>query len=208
MAARSAPNKFQLILIKPSHYDDDGYVIQWLRSTIPSNSLASTYGLLAKCAEEQALGPDIEIEVYDETNTIVRPQRIVREIRAAGGGFVGLVGVQSNQFPRALDLTRQFRAGAIPVVIGGCHVSGCLAMLPELQPDLKTALDLGASLFAGEAEGRMAELLRDVEAGRLKPIYNFLDDLPDMEGAGIPILPERVIRRVLGSYTSFDAGRG
>jgi hypothetical protein len=30
--------RFQLILIKPSHYDDDGYVIQWLYSAMPSNS--------------------------------------------------------------------------------------------------------------------------------------------------------------------------
>jgi hypothetical protein len=32
---------FRVVLIKPSHYDDDGYLIQWRRSTIPSNSLAS-----------------------------------------------------------------------------------------------------------------------------------------------------------------------
>ena len=51
---------FRVILIKPSHYDDDGYVIQWWLSTIPSNSLASVYGLLAACAEEQALGPDVD----------------------------------------------------------------------------------------------------------------------------------------------------
>ena len=43
--------KFTIVLIKPSHYDDDGYVIQWRRSTIPSNSLASVYGLLAECAD-------------------------------------------------------------------------------------------------------------------------------------------------------------
>ncbi|MBV8439880.1 MAG: radical SAM protein, partial [Hyphomicrobiales bacterium] len=65
--------KFLIVLIKPSHYDDDGYVIQWRRSTIPSNSLASVYGLLAQCADERVLGPevDIEIDVYDECNTIV-----------------------------------------------------------------------------------------------------------------------------------------
>ena len=37
--------KFHLVLIKPTHYDDDGYVIQWFRSAIPSNSLAALYGL-------------------------------------------------------------------------------------------------------------------------------------------------------------------
>ena len=45
---------FKIVLIKPSHYDADGYVIQWWRSTIPSNSLASVYGLLSECAAERA----------------------------------------------------------------------------------------------------------------------------------------------------------
>ena len=38
-------------MIKPSHYDNDGYVVQWLRSTMPSNSLAAVFSL-AKGAEE------------------------------------------------------------------------------------------------------------------------------------------------------------
>ena len=41
--------QFLIILIKPSHYDDDGYVIQWVRSPIPSNSLASVYSLIDDC---------------------------------------------------------------------------------------------------------------------------------------------------------------
>ena len=36
---------FHLVLIKPTHYDDDGYPIQWFRSAIPSNTLACLYGL-------------------------------------------------------------------------------------------------------------------------------------------------------------------
>src|SRR5215470_14947329 len=36
---------FQLVLIKPTHYDDDGYPIQWFRSAIPSNTLACLNGL-------------------------------------------------------------------------------------------------------------------------------------------------------------------
>ena len=68
-----AQRTFKIVLIKPSHYDADGYVIQWWRSTIPSNSLASVYGLLSECADEQVLGPDvdIEIEAYDECNTVI-----------------------------------------------------------------------------------------------------------------------------------------
>ena len=202
---------FRVVLVKPSHYDANGYVIQWRRSTIPSNSLASVYGLVAECAAARVLGPDvdIEIEAYDECNTVIDVKRTIRQIRAADGGVVGLIGVQSNQFPRAVDLGRQFRAAGLPVVIGGFHPSGCLSMLPELPPDLREALDLGIILFAGEAEGgRMASLLRDIAAGTVKPIYNYLADMPDMSAATLPILPRRVVTRVAGHYTSFDAGRG
>ena len=201
---------FRIVLLKPSHYDEDGYVIQWWRSTIPSNSLASVHGLLSICAKEQALGPDVDIEIdaYDECNTLVDVKGTIGKIRSAGGGFVALVGVQSNQFPRALDLGRQFRAAGVPVAIGGFHVSGCLSMLPKLPPDLQEALDLGIILYAGEGEGRMADFLRDIDAGKAKPIYNYLADMPDMEAAALPILPRRVVTRVAGHYASFDAGRG
>ncbi len=202
--------KFRVELIKPSHYDADGYVIQWVRSTVPSNSLASVYGLMAECARDRVLGPDVDIEIAacDEGNTIVDVKAVAKRIRAAGGGMVGLIGVQSNQYPRALDLGRQFRALGVPVVMGGFHVSGCIAMLPTLPADLQEALGLGIALFAGEAEGRMAEVLRDVASGQAKPIYNYLNDMPEMASAVYPILPREVVTRVVGHYSSFDAGRG
>ena len=201
---------FKVILVKPSHYDADGYVIQWWRSLVPSNSLASIYGLMAECAAERMLGPDIDIEIeaYDECNTVIDTSAAIRKIAKAGAGFIGLVGVQSNQFPRALDLARTFRAAGLPVVIGGFHVSGCLSMLPKLPGDLKTALDMGVILFAGEGEGRIGELLRDIDAGHPKSIYNYLNDLPEMAAATLPILPRSAVTRIAGHYSSFDAGRG
>ena len=62
--------RFCLVLVKPSHYDDDGYVIQWLRSAIPSNSLAALYGVARDCAERGVLAPQFELEIhtFDETN--------------------------------------------------------------------------------------------------------------------------------------------
>ncbi len=205
-----AGGKFRVVLIKPSHYDSDGYVIQWLRSTLPSNSLASVYGLLEECARDRVLGPDvdIEIEACDECNTVVDVKGIAKRIRAAGGGMVGLIGVQSNQYPRALDLGRQFRALGLPVMMGGFHVGGCIAMLPKLPDELQEALDLGIHLFAGEAEGRMAQVLREMAQGTAPPIYNFINDLPEMAAAVVPILPREVVTRVAGHYSSFDAGRG
>src|SRR5207247_4394259 len=126
-------------------------------------------------AERQVLGPDVSIDVtpVDETNTRIRPKKIIAHLkRHAGFGLVCLVGVQSNQFPRAMDIARPLRAAGVPVVIGGFHVSGCLSMLPEVPAELKQAMDLGISLFAGEAEGRFEQVLRDAWQGTLKPLYN------------------------------------
>jgi hypothetical protein len=99
---RSSASLFQLVLIKPTHYDDDGYPIQWFRSAIPSNTLACLNGLAEDVRRRRVLGPEVEIRIgtYDETNRRVRPDRIIRQVRRAGGrALIGLVGVQSNQFP-------------------------------------------------------------------------------------------------------------
>ncbi|HVZ10248.1 B12-binding domain-containing radical SAM protein [Rhodopila sp.] len=201
---------FHVEMIKPSHYDDDGYVIQWWKASIPSNSLASLYAIVQAAAETRPLGEDVTItfDGWDECNTVISERRVVARIRKAGAGIVFLVGVQSNQFPRALDLGRVFRAQGIDVMIGGFHVSGCLSMLPTLPADLREALDLGITLFAGEAEDRIADLLRDAQAGALKPIYNYLKDLPNLEGAVAPFLPAERLRRYSPPIGSFDAGRG
>ncbi|MGB6799434.1 MAG: radical SAM protein [Xanthobacteraceae bacterium] len=205
-----ARRRFCLVLIKPSHYDDDGYVIQWLRSPIPSNSLASLYGLAKDCAERAVLGADVEFEihVYDETNVRIRPTHLARMIERAGAGIVMLVGVQSNQFPRALDIAAPLRARGIQVVIGGFHVSGTISMLNGLDPDLDRARTIGVSLFAGEAEGRLDQVLQDAAAAALKPLYNFMDDLPSIQGTPIPLMVAERAQRTAGSATTFDAGRG
>ncbi len=210
MAAQTPSRKrFSLVLIKPSHYDDEGYVIQWLRSAIPSNTLAVVNGLALDCKARRVLGEDVDIDItaYDETNTHIRPNRIARQL-AGRPGLVAMVGVQSNQFPRAMDLARRLRAAGVPVCLGGFHVSGCLSMLPELPAELKEAMDLGISLFAGEAEGRFEQVLCDAWNNSLQPLYNYMADLPSLEGAVMPILPTSRIKRTAGELTSFDAGRG
>jgi hypothetical protein len=202
--------RFVVALIKPSHYDDDGYVIQWWKSWIPSNSLACLYAIARDIAEREALGPETEVEIlaYDECHTVVPVRRIIRRLKAADAGLVCLVGVQSNQFPRAIDLAARFRAAGFIVAIGGFHVSGLLAMLPELPPDLAAAQLLGVSLFAGEAEGRLEGLFADALAGRLQPVYNYMNDLPPLQQQITAFLPGPIVRRYAESLGAFDAGRG
>ena len=203
---------FHFVMIKPSHYHEDGYPIMWLRSATPSNTLAVINALALEAKQQGIPGPgvDLRLHTYDETNQRVPLKKIIRMIQRNGGqGLVGLLGVQSNQFPRTMDLARPLREAGIQVAIGGFHVSGCLAMLKEIPPDIQEALDIGCSLFAGEAEeDRLGVVLQDAYDRKLKPIYNHMDDLPGIDGAPTPFLPTKHLRRTAGTHSSFDCGRG
>ncbi len=203
---------FTFVLIKPTHYDDNGYPIQWFRSVMPSNTLACMFSLAEDARKREALGSGvwIDVETYDETNRRVVPSRIIQSLKEKGGrALIGIVGAQSNQYPRSIDLARQFRAAGYQVCIGGFHVSGCIAMLPEMPEELKAAQAMGISLFAGEAEEhRLDEVLLDAWRGEMKPLYNFMDKLPTLSGEPAPILPRKHIERTSGKYSSIDLGRG
>ena len=208
--AETRSRRFAVEIVKPSHYDDDGYIIQWWRAFMPSNSLACLYGLTQDVRNRRALGDDVDIEIhaYDECHTVIPIAEIIARIRSAeAGGVVLLTGVQSNQFPRAADMAREFRAAGIPVIVGGFHVSGCVSMLPELPADIRALQATGVSMFAGEAEGRLADLFGDVLRGELKPLYNYLPDFPGLRGQVTPFLPREITRRYT-MHTSFDSGRG
>ena len=208
-AGGASVDRFQIYLIRPTRYDDDGYPLQWWRSLIPSNSLACVTSIVHDSIARGAV-EDADVHTIDEIHSHVSTRRIIRDVRRNGGRcFIGLVGVQSNQFPRAMDLAREFVAAGLPVCIGGFHVSGCLSMLKELPPELVEAQAMGISFFAGEAEeGRMDQVLRDAAANALKPVYNYLKATPNLAGAPIPFLNRREVEKNITHYSSFDLGRG
>jgi hypothetical protein len=204
--------RFHLILVKPTRYDDEGYPIHWHRSFLPSNSLACVHGLALDCRDRRVLGENVEIvvEAFDENNHPMDAAHHIRNIQRDGGrGLLALVGVQSNQFPRAIDIAQPFLAAGIPVCMGGYHVSGCIAMFPEPTPELVAAMDSGISLFAGELEdGRFDQVLMDAQAGRMQPLYNYTNDLPDLTNQPLPFTAEDEIRHGLSKVASIDLGRG
>ncbi|EXJ13530.1 B12-binding domain-containing radical SAM protein [Imhoffiella purpurea] len=208
-------DRFHLLLIKPSRYDDDGYVVQWRRSVLPSNALSVLNALGEDCAERQVLGPEVEIrvEAYDDHTGLPPMAELIARLQAASAGaLVGIVGAHSAQFPRGADIARRFHAAGIPAVIGGFHVSGAYSMLPEMPPELRQVIDEGISLFVGEGEGRLDAVIRDAHAGRMRPVYDYGGDLVDLSGAVIPRgLPATVENRMLVSVKPADpieAGRG
>ena len=178
---------------------------------MPSSSLSNLYGLALDAQSRHILGEsvDLDIEAHDETNARVPVRSIIRRFkRNSNRGVVLLVGVQTNQFARAVDIARELRAAGIQVAIGGFHVSGCLAMLPEMPPEMTDALALGITLFAGEAEERLDALLLAAFEDRLAPVYNYMADLPAMDGKPLPFLPMKYVKRYAGALGCFDAGRG
>ena len=179
---------------------------------MPSNTLASLYGLSADARDRQVLGPEIRIEVtaIDETTFRTDPEQLMAKIRANGQkALVCLVGVQTNQFPRAAHLAHRFQAEGAQVVMGGFHVTGSMAMLPDMPDEMVDLQRAGISFFLGEAEeGRLDELIRDAAEGALKPVYDYTKDLPSMEGQPVPRFPRELIEQAGMLYSGFDLGRG
>src|SRR5215510_1520069 len=69
-----------IVLLKPSKYDDDGYVLRHWRGVLPSNTLACLYALTEDVKQRQALrdGLDITVEVLDEAVHKINVPRIIR----------------------------------------------------------------------------------------------------------------------------------
>ncbi len=78
-----------------------------------------------------------------------------------GPDLVG-ISVTVDTLPGAIEIARRFRERSIPVVAGGIHITTALATIP---PDTFDAL------CVGPAEGTWPQIVRDVEAGELQPIY-------------------------------------
>jgi len=204
----------RVVLIKPSKFDDEGYVVRFWKGVLPSNSLNVLYGLTEDVKKRGTLGDiAIRVDTFDETAEKVPVKKIARWSRAAAVKLVvGLVGVQSNQFPRAVDLGRQFRARGIDVLIGGFHVSGTVNMLGEQEPDIQELIREGIIVVSGEIEGRWDGILADALNGQLKPVYSFgkdLKNLVDIENAPPPVVSPKTMRHFAGrSFGTVETSRG
>jgi radical SAM superfamily enzyme YgiQ (UPF0313 family) len=200
-----------IVLVRPSKYDDEGYVVRHWRGTIPSNTLSCLTSLTEDVMASGDLGGlEVRLERIDETVAHVDPRALGRRYRREGTKVViGLVGVQTNQFPRAQDLARQFKAEGFEVIIGGFHVSGAIAMSPSVPPECQAMLDAGVTLVLGEVEGRWSGILQDAVADRLQPLYDFLGSPPDLTDMPLPRPSLSTMKGAVPAHVgSIDAGRG
>jgi radical SAM superfamily enzyme YgiQ (UPF0313 family) len=201
-----------LYLIKPSQYDDDGYVVRHWRGVLPSNTLACLAGLTEEAIKQNNLSNfyNIKVHLLDEIVDKIPVKKICRSQRwGLAKTIVCMVGVQTNQFPRACDLAHQFRKAGLTVMIGGFHVSGYLALLPDIPADIQGLMDAGVSVVKGEVEETWSQLLQDAIQDNLKPMYDFLNAKPDLYTKPIPAIRKKYLRKFVASnFGTLDCGRG
>ena len=82
-AGRAMPGlpfkNFRIVLIKPSKYDDDGYVIRFWKGVLPSNTLNVLHGLTEEVKSSRVFGDlSIEIITFDETAEKLPVKKIIR----------------------------------------------------------------------------------------------------------------------------------
>jgi radical SAM superfamily enzyme YgiQ (UPF0313 family) len=203
-----------VVLIKPSKYDDDGYVIRFWKGVLPSNTLSVLNGL-TEDVKRRGLFGDIEfaVDTFDETTEKIPVKKIVKwSRRPATKLIVCLVGVQTNQFPRAFDLGKEFRAHGIDVIMGGFHTSGTVNMLGPQEPDIQELIREGIIVVSGEVEGKWAGILADVLNGQAKPLYSFAQDLKslvDIEKAPHPVISPKTMQHFARpTFGTVDTSRG
>jgi radical SAM superfamily enzyme YgiQ (UPF0313 family) len=205
--------QLRVIYIRPSRYDDDGYVVRFWRGVLPSNTLCCLESLTQSIAESGELGEDVEIsvDVYDDTVQRIPIRRIARLDRDPDTRVVvGFVGVQSNQFARVTDLALELREQGVQVMIGGFHVSGMLALFDSPSYELQRLLDQGVTLVKGEAEapGALVRILRDAAYGEMRPIYD-IREFPDLEHAPVPHAGAKLQRKFFTkTMATIDTSRG
>jgi len=202
--------EIDVTLIRPTNYTDDGYPIKTRIGVIRSNTLTQIGTLVRDLANELFFqGVKLDICKIDEAIEWIPVKDIVRRSKVPGvKSIVMLVGVQTNQYPRALDIASKLLPHGIPVLIGGFHISGMLAMI-GLTADLRNAMSMGITLVAGEVEGgRLSLIVEDIIKNRAQPLYNFLNSKPSLLDVPIPHITKDELENFASLFTTIDTGRG
>jgi radical SAM superfamily enzyme YgiQ (UPF0313 family) len=218
-------NKVVVILINPTHYDDDGFPYRFGQAVLPSNSLAVLY-TLTKQALGEVLPEHVPREIHVVSDIVHRQasalRRLARRFPESGTKLiVGLVAVQTAQFPRAVAIINEWKARGATCVIGGFHVSGSIATLYDgvvdprrpgipnpkiMPPEIQQLMDTGTVVFHGEAEETWNQALIDIVRGQQQPLYR--GGQPNLEQAPLPEFPSGYFDGFVTRIRTADAGRG
>ncbi len=213
MATKTAHDRKQVIivLIRPSNYDDEGYVVRYVRGVFPSNTLSCLRSLTMSFVDDWRRDRNIHIEIETRDDLVERIpyDALARENGKPGRRVITVVaGVQTNQFPRASDIALKLADRGVKVLIGGFHVSGMMTMFDEPSPAMQRLMDAGVTLVAGEAEHCWESILLDVVEEREKPLYR-MQGYPDISHVPVPQADPGTMRRfAVPNMGTIDCSRG
>jgi len=151
--------QLRVVLIKPSKYGIDGSVERFKKGYMPNATLWHIASLTPK-----RIG-DVPVTVHTIDEYVWQDLEYLRLLHHDPDviTLVALVGVQSHQFHRALDLTAYARhQGVRHCIIGGPHPMTC---------DTASLQGRGVSFALAEAELIWHEILEDAIMGELRPVY-------------------------------------
>lgn len=230
MWRRSVPAKVKrlvVLLVKPSRYDEQGYLLRFHRGALPSNSLAALYSLSEAAFQTGVLaGLQCEVHAFDEVTWRYRvsPKSLVAKYLDGNTTVVvGLVAVQTNQFPRSRDLAYAFKRAGATVVMGGFHVSGSISTMLDgissndpkrpdvpcphiMPPEIEELTRDGIIVFHGESEHAWQQVLADIVGGAPQTLYR--GGMPDLTKAPVPQYPPGYFAHFAGRVDTLDTGRG
>ncbi|HZI64310.1 MAG TPA: radical SAM protein [Thermoanaerobaculia bacterium] len=152
----------RVVLVKPSKYAEDGWVERFRWGFMPNSTLAHLASLTASHAPPGD-GPRPEVFAIDEYvhTDLCYLDLLRRDSRRPT--LLALVGVQSHQLHRALDLAALARSrGVEHCIVGGPHPMTC---------DTAALQGRGLSFALAEAEMVWPQVLADAAAGELSPVY-------------------------------------
>src|ERR1700726_1418111 len=179
----------RVYFIKPSKYDDDGYVSVFRYGVQPNNTLNVLSALNEEFNRHFSGSRNVHLEtiIWDEIcDGVVSPETIkaIKEKAREDGVelLIGLAGVQSNQYPRGRDLALQFVAEGMPVMMGGFHVSG----FPD---SVKFLNECGVTTIVGEAENIWGDIVEDFLRGELRKNYSVTQGIRAKTGQEDIIVP-------------------
>lgn len=203
---------FTVILIRASKYDEEGYVIRYRKGVLPSNTLGVLAALAQRAFDEKLLGAHVhtQLAIFDDVVHVINVHKMAKRYLGKNKrAVVCFCGVQSNQFPRAMDLAKSFKEAGFEVMVGGFHVSGIIATSPNGIPEeIQTVMDQGITVVKGEVEDVFGNLLVDAFTHQLRPLYNF-EDKPNLDNAPIPLIDMRYQSRFVYPHMgTIDASRG
>src|SRR5208337_4623698 len=210
----------RVYFIKPSRYDEEGFVQYFRYGVQPNNTLTVLTALNEAFNKRYAVERNVRLDtvIWDEIcDGVVSPETIkaIKEKAREDGVelLIGLAGVQSNQYPRGRDLALQFVAEGLPTIMGGFHVSG----FPD---SCKFLNECGVTTVVGEAENIWGYIVEDFLRGELRKSYSVTEGIRAKTGQDditvpliteslLPMLDDRYLTRFFNdTMTTLDTSRG